>query len=126
MAEDVAKNDQYCTYDEHYGAHSDLHKILFDEASLRHPGDLLYVFFCRVVLGCRIRTKDGRTDLDRPGASIWSSEHRELSTVHGSTPPIIHHSLLAETGGKIARFREFVVFHGDRIYPEYLVAYKRA
>ena len=28
-------------------------------------------------------------------------------------------------GGRIARYREFIIFHGDRIYPEYVVAYCR-
>lgn len=126
LAEDVAKNDQYCTYDECHGAHPELHRILFDGPGIKHHGNLLYVFFCRVVLGCRVRTADGRTDLDRPGASVWSSEKRELASVHGSSTPLLHHSLLVETGGKVARFREFVVFHGDRLYPEYLCAYKRA
>lgn len=127
LAEDVAKNDQYCTYDESHGAHPELHKLLFDDPGVPYVPDLLYVFFCRVVLGCRIRTKDGNTDLDDSGRrSIWSSHQRELNVVKASSPPVIHHSLLAETGGKIVRFREFIVFHGDRIYPEYLVAYQRS
>lgn len=127
LAEDVAKNDQYCTYDESHGAHPELHKLLFDDPGVAYAQRLLYVFFCRVVLGCRIRTKDGKTDLDDSGGrSVWSSQLRELNVVRGSSPPVIHHSLLAETGGKIARFREFIVFHGERIYPEYLVAYQRA
>ena len=83
------------------------------------------MFFCRALLGCSIRTQDGNTDLDCPGRSVWSSPKRELGAVAGSSPPVLHHSLVAETGGKIARFREFVMYHGDRIYPEYLVAYQR-
>jgi len=126
LAEDVAKNDQYCTYDRKYGDHKELHALLFDDCKVPHEGDLLYVFFCRVLLGCFIRTKDGRTNLDRSGASIWSSSSRELAVIDGSNPPVHHHAMLAEVGGKIARFREFIVFHGDRIYPEYLVAYKRS
>lgn len=126
LAEDVAKNDQYCTVDERHGAHPELHNLLFDDLGVTYTPNLLYVFFCRVVLGCRIRTKDGKTDLDDSGRrSLWSSQLRELNFIKGSSPPVIHHSLLAETGGKIARFREFIVFHGDRIYPEYLVAYRR-
>jgi len=133
LAEDVAKNDQYCTIDQRHGAHPDLHQLLYDGAGVVHPGNVLYVIFCRVVLGSRIRTQDGIKDMDSSPAavplggrrSIWSSERRELATIQSSNPPIIHHSLLAETGGKIARFREFVVYHGDRIYPEYIVAYQR-
>jgi hypothetical protein len=115
FAEDIAKNDQYCTYDEAHGAHPELHKLLYDDTGLVHPGRVLYV-----------RTKDGQTDLDSPGRSIWSSQSRELAVIEGSNPPVIHHSLLTELGQKIVRFREFVVFHGDRIYPEYLIAYTRA
>ena len=126
FAEDITKNDQYCTYDEAHGAHPELHKLLYDDTGLVHPGRVLYVFVCRVILGHRIRTKDGQTDLDSPGRSIWSSQSRELAVIEGSNPPVIHHSLLAELGQKIVRFREFVVFHGDRIYPEYLIAYTRA
>jgi len=125
LAEDIAKNDQYCTYDTHYGAHPDLHRILFDETGEKHKGNILFVFLCRVVLGCIIRTQDGATNMDEPSSSIWSSKERELAMIAGSDPPSIHHSLLAETGKRIARFREFVLFHGDRIYPEYLVAYTR-
>eukprot|EP00927_Polykrikos_kofoidii_P066819 TRINITY_DN62380_c0_g1_i1.p1 TRINITY_DN62380_c0_g1~~TRINITY_DN62380_c0_g1_i1.p1 ORF type:complete len:539 (-),score=52.91 TRINITY_DN62380_c0_g1_i1:158-1774(-) len=127
LAEDVGKNDQYCTYDEHHGAHPELHKLLFDDLGLHHPGKLLYVFVCRVVLGHIIRTKDGVTDLDDASRrSIWSSKGRELTTVPKTSPPLLHHSLLVEVGGKIARYREFILFHGDRIYPEYLVAYLRS
>lgn len=126
LAEDIGKNDQYCTYDERHGAHPELHKLLFDDPVLVHPGKLLYVFVCRVVLGHIIRTKDGRTDLeDASRRSIWSSQNRELTTIPNTSTPLLHHSLVVEIGGKIARYREFVLFHGDRIYPEYLVAYQR-
>lgn len=126
FAEDVAKNDQYCTCDGEHGDHSELHRLLFDDLGVVHPGKLLYVFVCRVVLGHLIRTRDGQTELDHPDhRSIWSSKARELAVVPGTSPPILHHSLLVEVGGKIARYREFIVFHGDRIYPEYLVAYQR-
>ena len=40
-----------------------------------------------------------------------------------------YHSLLCELSkpgaGDIQRFREFVICHGDYIYPEYIVAYQR-
>jgi hypothetical protein len=126
FAEDVAKNDQYCTVDARKGQFAELHTELYNKTGARHEGDVFYVFICRVVLGCRVRTQDGSTDLDKSGRSIWSSQNRELSIIDGSSPPVIHHSLLAEIGGRISRFREFIVFHGDRIYPEYLIAYKRA
>jgi hypothetical protein len=49
---------------------------------------------------------------------------RELVPIPGF-PRLRYHSLLAETGESIKRFREFVVFHGNYVYPEYVVAYKR-
>jgi len=125
LAEDAAKNDQYCTPDSNHGAHPELHKMLFDDLGVKHPGNLYYVFFCRALLGSRIRTRDGRTDLDNAGRNIWSSEKRELTTIMGSSPPVLHHCLLAETGGMLARFREFIIYHGDQVYPEYIVAYQR-
>eukprot|EP01051_Picozoa_sp_SAG22_P004628 SAG22_NODE_253_length_13622_cov_15.026471_5_plen_471_part_00 len=36
-----------------------------------------------------------------------------------------YHSLLAETGGQIDRFREFICFNSEYTYPEFVVAYKR-
>jgi hypothetical protein len=127
LAEDVAKNDQYCTYDDCHGCHPELHKMLFDDHDLVHPGRILYVFVCRVMLGHFVRTKDGQTDVDSAQKrSVWSSQGRELAVIPGSSPPILHHSLVVETGGKVARFREFISFHGDRLYPEYIVAYKRS
>jgi len=123
FAEDVAKNDQYCTPDA--GAQADIKKTLFDELGIEHPGvDLYYVFVCRVLLGHFVKTQDGKSRLDG-GGSIWSSEKRELCAIPGSKPPLLHHSLIAETGKMLMRFREFIVYHGDRIYPEYLVAYER-
>ena len=31
----------------------------------------------------------------------------------------------AEMGGAIGRYREFIVFHSEYIYPEYVIAYQR-
>lgn len=50
---------------------------------------------------------------------------RELSVVDGVSPPVFHHSLLAELGGALLRYREFVTFHGEYVYPEFLIAYQR-
>ena len=43
----------------------------------------------------------------------------------GVSPPVHHHSLLADVMDVGARYREFNVFHSEYIYPEYLVAYQR-
>jgi hypothetical protein len=45
--------------------------------------------------------------------------------VAGVTPPVHHHALLAETGGRVDRYREFVVFRDEYVYPEYVLAYRR-
>ena len=48
--------------------------------------------------------------------ALPETEHRQ---------PIHYHSLIVETGGEVHRYREVVVMHGDYIYPEYIVAYRR-
>jgi hypothetical protein len=128
FAEDVGKNDQYVTTDVAHdtsGARKALHERLF--VKVRHPGRLHYLLVCRVSLGHSVRTKDGETSMDGGGGSIFATvDKRELAAVPRASPPVHFHSLVAETGGpRIARFREFIVFHGSYIYPEYLVAYQR-
>jgi hypothetical protein len=146
FAEDISKNDQYVTVDKRFGDHPELHRELYGSLNLWHPKDVYYVFVCRVVAGQFCRTKDGETQLDADPtrsdairsplgrifgasaptpASVWSSSKRELAGIPGTSPPEPYHGLLAETGGCIRRHREFVSFHGDRIYPEYLLAYHR-
>ena len=49
---------------------------------------------------------------------------RELDTAAGVYPPVHYHSLLADVSPP-ARYREFIVFHSEYIYPEYLLAYQR-
>ena len=50
---------------------------------------------------------------------------RELAAIPGVAPPTSYHSLVAELGKDIVRYREFVLFHGDYVCPEYLIAYHR-
>ncbi|CAE7175802.1 NFX1-type zinc finger-containing protein 1 [Symbiodinium microadriaticum] len=125
FAEDVGKNDQYCTPDD--GGQHQLQKVLYHELKIRPPPahSVFYVLFCRVILGSPVRTQDGKRDMDqRPPASVWSSEKRELAAIPKSSPPINFHSLLAERGEMIVRYRELIVYHGTHIYPEYVVAYQ--
>ena len=87
-----------------------------------------YVFVCRVVLGCTVRTKDSKDTLDSGATTdgLWATNRKkELGFIAGASVSIPYHSLLAELGGCIRRFREIVVFNGARAYPEYLVAYSR-
>jgi hypothetical protein len=112
-------------------------------AEVPHPGNVHYVFVSRVALGHFCQTQDGetlmgvmdepqrlswfsRTAPSRTAPSIWSSHKRELATIPASSPPEQFHGLVAELGGRINRHREFISFHGDRTYPEYLIAYQRA
>jgi hypothetical protein len=63
-------------------------------------------------------------DLDNPGEQIFPVTTRELGPIAGTTPKILHHGLVVEKSGNF-RYREFVTFHGDYVYPEYLLAYRR-
>jgi hypothetical protein len=126
FAEDVGKNDQYVTTDVAHdtsGARKELHERLF--VKVRHPGRLHYLLVCRVSLGHSVRTQDGQTSMDGGGSIFATGDKRELAVVPRASPPVHFHSLVAEIGPCIARFREFIVFHGSYIYPEYLVAYQR-
>ena len=131
LAEDAGKCDQYTKMDLAGGA-SDLHKRLYSP-SVPHPGKVFYIFVCRVAQGYYMRTRQTHgdekkpfksADTDQPIFPKWN-DRRELSPVLGiPAPHIPHHSLLADVL-HIFRYREFVVFHGDYIYPEYLLAYQR-
>jgi hypothetical protein len=128
FAEDAGKNDQYVTSDRGFAQEGlkDLHERLFRDG-LRHPEEpLFFLIVCRVVLGHCVRTKDGETALD-DGSNLYANRaKRELAAIPGlKGPPVHHHALLAEIGGKILRHREFIQFHDARIYPEYLIAYTR-
>ena len=54
--------------------------------------------------------------------AVFPITARELATVPGVTPPIHFHSLL---GTAYPRYREWITFHCERVYPEYLIAYQR-
>lgn len=126
LAEDAGKNDQYVTSDKRYGQEKQLHECLFREG-IRHPEEkIYYIFVCKAVLGHFASTKDGEHALSGSREPVFAgSGKRELATIPGLSPPVHYHALLVETGGKIARYREFIQYHGGRIYPEYLIAYTR-
>lgn len=76
-------------------------------------------------MGAVARTDDGYNHKVTK-QSIWQGQDkRQLASIPGSMPPIPYHSLLAETGNVLARYREIVFFSGERIYPEYIIAYRR-
>ena len=126
LAEDVGKTDQYVTADCAYDKSSELHKRLYGR-TVPHPGDVFYLLVCRAALGYSVRTQDtGRNAQSMDTRSpVFPVSFRELSPVTGVTPPIFHHSLIAELGPAIGRYREFVVFHSEYVRAEYLVAYQR-
>ena len=107
-----------------YTAGSELHDLLYGPTGFR-GGPLHYILVARVCLGHCIRTQDGATNLDG-GSSLFApgAGRKELAEIPGSGHH--HHSLLAELGGCIVRYREFVTFHGEAYTkPEYLIAYSR-
>eukprot|EP01062_Namystynia_karyoxenos_P071539 TRINITY_DN6710_c0_g2_i2.p1 TRINITY_DN6710_c0_g2~~TRINITY_DN6710_c0_g2_i2.p1 ORF type:complete len:825 (+),score=115.72 TRINITY_DN6710_c0_g2_i2:94-2475(+) len=124
FAEDPGKSDQYAVAHAP-GTAPELERRLYRDGNTQ-PGSVYYVLVCRVVCGDYAVTRDG-TSLDPTahptGGSLWAtSDRRELAR---STAGDRHTSLLAERGEKLLRYREFVLFHGQRAYPEYLLAYTR-
>jgi hypothetical protein len=137
LADDGAKADQYTRAADTTIQMGDsplaaLHTLLYKDGSLPATG-VNYMFLCRVGIGCSIRTKNGKSCLDAGAATgdqlfVPSKKNRrkQLGEIAGCTEPKVpYHTLLAELGDKIARFREVVVFDGARVYPEYLLAYSR-
>ena len=126
LAEDAGKNDQYTKVDPQYDGSSELHKRLYAHG-VPHPGKVFYILVCRVALGHHVRTKQAGRDAKSmdTGRPVFPISFRELDTVAGVSPPVHHHSLLADNLDGGARYREFIVFHSEYIYPEYLLAYQR-
>ena len=66
-----------------------------------------------------------------PRGFVFEGENaRELVKVPApekqrASAAVNYHSLVVETGGSVKRFREFVVFHREYVYPEFVVAYQR-
>ena len=126
MAEDVGKCDQYVEVDVKLDPKSELHQRLYD-VSHRHQGSVHYVLVCRAALGAPIRTKATGKDATAidGGGKVFPSTFRELAPVDG-LPGLFHHSLVAELGETIGRFREFICFHSQEyVRPQYLIAYQR-
>jgi Poly(ADP-ribose) polymerase catalytic domain len=110
FAEHAAKIDQYVAIDNEYcggaregkyGTLCELHNKLYPRPEM-HPGCVYYALVCRVVFG------DPQVTL--------STVSRQASG---------RHSILAEVGGHLERFREFVVFEKYAVKIEYVVCFTR-
>lgn len=131
----TGKTDQYATRDKKLdtkGVLKALHAELYKDGD--HPGNVFYVFVCRVVLGESLETRTGSD-------SCFATRHRrELVQIPGTNPSVLHHALIGRVcnhshvaSGRCPhgcclrpdRFNEFVSFHATRTYPEYLIAYHR-
>ena len=128
LAEDAGKNDQYTKVDLQHdssGSLKDLHSRLYSQVD--HPQEVYYIFVCRAAMGYPIRTKDGTSCMDDPQIRnvFGTRDKRELVDVPDVSPPVKYHSLICELGGQLQRYREFMIYHSEYIYPEYLMAYWR-
>jgi len=137
FAEDAGKCDQYCTADSKDGTSASmdvndakaLHELLYSSSD-NHPGEVFYLFVCLHVMGKFVRTKSKQLEapnLDNPDCSVWANDQRrEFACIPGMKPAVRYHSLIAEVGEDILRYREIVQSRAERAYPEYLIAYRRS
>jgi len=125
LSEDAEKIDQYTRPDD--GCNPDfaeLHAQLF-HPGFTHPGeDLFYVFVVRSVLGVPCYTVDGKVEQSTKTALFADEDRRELGYIPGKEP-LRYHSLIAQTGAKLKRYREFVVYNAARTNIRYVLAYRR-
>ena len=151
FAEDAGKNNQY-VFDEsgqndnkYYGNDKSsplnpLHVRLFGK-KVPHPkgsddcfaddsfgpqfDNVYYLVLCRVILGMPVFTKDGSISTE-DGASVWAKPKKQPAKIPGvQAPAIFYHSLIAEKGVVVQRHREFILFHDEPVYPEYVLCYRR-
>lgn len=65
---------------------------------------------------------------DLAGRDVFRSQKRiDLAQISGTRAanPVHYHSLIVEKGKALRRFREFISFHEQRVYVEYVLAYQR-
>ena len=137
-ADEPEKVDQYATPDAGPRGLEELHARLYpSEGNVGnvHPGgDVFYCFLARVTCGACFQSRGLDRHLLKDAATgrdvYMTPARRELARIEGSSPSISYHTLVMHpsmnrTGGHVERFREVIVFDGNRIYPEYLVAYRR-
>ncbi len=138
FAEDADKVDQYVSVDKAFvkqqgPSKGALHARLYPGGARdgnSHPGNVYYLLICRVALGHYVRTRDAAPTCKSidggGGVPVFARENpRELGSVPNVNPPIHFHALIGETGPGHLRHREVVVFHGEYLYPEYLLGVQR-
>lgn len=128
FGDDPAKADAYAKdADSQFDQDNELHKRLFRDC--RHPDtDIFYMLLCRVGMGFFAATTNGKVHtggLAKGMALFAGADRKELSDIPRTQPPLVYHGLVVNTGPNHTRFTEYVQFHSDRIYPEYLIAYSR-
>jgi len=122
FADDAGKIDQYVGEDQQYDGTSLLHQGLYSNSD-SHPGHVFYALVFRVTLGHSVHYADKKEEcFNQIGEN---TNRRELCNIPNTDPPTPYHSLFAEGTRVKYRFNEYVVFHSDLTYPEYLLAYQR-
>jgi serine/threonine protein kinase len=121
-----------------------LFQTLYGGDECAEHDDVLFILVCRATMGYSIRTTgydipmDGRElgktaptqprdpSCPSPGSKSIFHQPRTRKKLIGVVDPITkdviqpllhHHSLIAEKGVRIQRFREFVLFDGSSVYP---------
>jgi len=149
LAENAAKIDQYTTPEPGTSSFipattsedwaNRLKDELFNKPELEVPTcELHFMLVCKALLGCPVHTKDGQTAVQSAAATAGSQvfvnaqrtqfvnvPDKLLTAPEMDSGYVRYHSLVAELGEKIQRFREFLVVKGDALQPIYLVAYRR-
>jgi hypothetical protein len=91
-----------------------MHRMLFGETGGEFPPtELNFIIVCRVLLGYW-------EDCD---PSKHTSSKNEGENIPGTNPALQFHSSLIQKPGK--GFDEYVLFHGARVFPEYVLAFKK-
>eukprot|EP00438_Fugacium_kawagutii_P013058 Skav235125 [mRNA] locus=scaffold3581:270027:271559:- [translate_table: standard] len=90
-----------------------------EKTHIDHVDGLFYCLVVRATLGYYLSKKKFPPDL-------WATQDKsELRAIPHSLPAIPHHSLVAETGGALERFKEFAIYNRDQTCPEFVLAYRR-
>lgn len=89
-----------------------------------------FCFVVRALCGhaMRIQGLEPGQQRDLAGRDVFRSQKRiDLAQISGTRAanPVHYHSLIVEKGKALRRFREFISFHEQRVYVEYVLAYQR-